>query len=96
MFAVSNIYAVSHERKSEVAANIGRRVYVLVLLLFVLAATLAAAHKDIRLGFDEVAHASYVAHLQQSGETWSNFDDMRMLDPSSFHFTDEANYLAVR
>jgi hypothetical protein len=44
-------------------------------------------------GFDEVAHASYIAHLQHSGETWPAFEDMRMLDPSSFEFTSEGNYL---
>src|ERR1700682_2213912 len=64
-----------------------------VLLLFVVAATLSAIRKDVTLGFDEVAHASYVAHLQHSGETWPAFEDMRMLDPSSFGFTSEANYL---
>jgi hypothetical protein len=64
-----------------------------VLLLFVVAATLSAIRKDVTLGFDEVAHASYVAHLQHSGETWPAFEAMRMLDPSSFGFTSEANYL---
>ena len=49
--------------------------------------------KDVTQGFDEVAHASYVAHLQHFGETWPAFKDMRMLDPSSFRFTNEANYL---
>jgi hypothetical protein len=49
--------------------------------------------KDVTQGFDEVAHASYVAHLQRSGETWPAFENMRMLDPSTFRFTSEANYL---
>ena len=49
--------------------------------------------KDVTLGFDEVAHASYIAYLQGSGEPWPAFADMRMLDPSSFRFTGEANYL---
>jgi hypothetical protein len=28
-----------------------------------------------------------------TGETWPAFAEMRMLDPSSFRFTGEANYL---
>ena len=74
-------------------ANTNWRVCVIVLLLFVVAATLGAVRKDVTRGFDEVAHASYVAHLQHSGETWPVFADMRMLDPSSFRFTGETNYL---
>jgi hypothetical protein len=64
-----------------------------MLFLFILAATLSAVRKDVTQGFDEVAHVSYIAHLQHSGETWPALKDMRMLDPSSFRFTNEANYL---
>ena len=49
--------------------------------------------KDVTVGFDEVAHASYIAHLQYYGVTWPALENMRMLDPSSFRFTAEANYL---
>jgi hypothetical protein len=59
----------------------------------VLAATVSAIRKDVTRGFDEVAHASYIAHLQHSGETWPAFAEMRMLEPSTFRFTGEANYL---
>src|ERR1700730_18189581 len=79
--------------QSAVAAKANWLVCAFVLLLFVAAATLSAIRKDVTLGFDEVAHASYVAHLQHSGETWPAFEDMRMLDPSGFGFTSEANYL---
>src|ERR1700730_16568952 len=79
--------------QSAVAAKANWLVCAFVLLLFVAAATLSAIRKDVTLGFDEVAHASYVAHLQHSGETWPAFEDMRMLDPSSFGFAGEANYL---
>src|SRR3984893_3707647 len=79
--------------QSAVAAKANWLVCAFVLLLFVAAATLSAIRKDVTLGFDEVAHASYVAHLQHSGETWPALEDMRMLDPSSFGFTSEANYL---
>jgi hypothetical protein len=92
MPAPSNFNASSHDQ-SPVAAKANRLVCAFVLLLFVAAATLSAVRKDVTRGFDEVAHASYVAHLQHSGETWPAFEDMRMLDPSSFGFTSEANYL---
>jgi hypothetical protein len=83
----------SSQDQSAVAAKANRRVCTVVLLLFIVAATLSAIRKDVTLGFDEVAHASYVAYLQHSGETLPKFEDMRMLDPSSFEFTNEGNYL---
>ena len=49
--------------------------------------------RDVTTNFDEVAHASYIAYLQHTGETWPALKEMRMLDPSSFRFTSEANYL---
>jgi hypothetical protein len=45
------------------------RVYVIVPLLFIAAAAPSALRKDVTQGFDEVAHASYIAHLQRTGET---------------------------
>ena len=39
-----------------------------ILGLFVLAAACSAERKDITPGFDEVAHASYVAHIQHTGK----------------------------
>jgi hypothetical protein len=75
------------------SAKAGWRVCAIVLLLFIAAAALSAMRKDVTQGFDEVAHASYVAHLQHTGETWPAFAEMRMLDPSSFRFTGEANFL---
>jgi hypothetical protein len=92
MHAPSNFHTSSQDQTA-VAARANWRVCAFVLLLFVVAATLSAIRKDVTRGFDEVAHASYVAHLQHSGETWPAFEDMRMLDPSGFGFTSEANYL---
>jgi hypothetical protein len=40
-----------------------------------------------------VAHASYVAHIQHSGDAWPDLTSMRLIDPQSFQFTGEANYL---
>jgi hypothetical protein len=64
-----------------------------ILGLFVLSAGLSAERKGISAGFDEVAHASYVAHIQRSGDAWPDLKAMRLLDPQSFQFTGEANYL---
>jgi hypothetical protein len=64
-----------------------------ILGLFVLSAVLGAERKDIRQGFDEVAHASYVAHIQHTGDAWPALESMRLLDPQTFQFTGEANYL---
>ena len=61
--------------------------------LFVLASVAGAERKDITQGFDEVAHASYVAHIQHSRDIWPAFGDLRMLDPKTFKFTGTANYL---
>jgi hypothetical protein len=64
-----------------------------ILGLFVLSAALSAERKGITAGFDEVAHASYVAHIQHSGDTWPDLKAMRLLDPQNFQFTGAANYL---
>jgi hypothetical protein len=64
-----------------------------IIGLFVLAAALGAERKDITQGFDEVAHASYVAHIQHTGDPWPALENMRLLDPQTFQFTGNANYL---
>jgi hypothetical protein len=69
------------------------RVCTIIFALVVIAGTLGALRKDITQGFDEVAHTSYVADLQQSGEWWPALDKMRMLDPASFRFGEQLNYL---
>ena len=84
MFALTNFNAPSHDQEGATAANIQWRVCAIVLLLFIVAATVSAIRKDVTQGFDEVAHASYIAYLQDFGGTWPAFEDMRMLDPSAF------------
>jgi hypothetical protein len=64
-----------------------------IVALFVFAAVLSAARKDITQGFDEVAHASYVAHIQTTGQAWPALEQMRLLDPQTFQFTGAGNYL---
>lgn len=80
-------------RAAPVAARSNFVAAAVIFGLFVLAALLSAERKDITQGFDEVAHASYVAQIQHSREAWPAFDSLRMLDPKTFAFTDEANYL---
>ena len=83
----------SHDRENAVRARANWGIGAFVLLLFIVVTALSTIHRDIDRGFDEVAHASYVAYLQHSGDTWPAFAKMPMLDPSSFRFTSEANYL---
>jgi hypothetical protein len=64
-----------------------------ILGLFVLAAVVSAARKDISQGFDEVAHVSYVAQIQHDGGAAPALPTMRLLDPRTFQFTGAANYL---
>ncbi len=64
-----------------------------ILGLFVLAAVVSAARKDITQGFDELAHVSYVAQIQHTGEAAPALETMRLLDPRTFQFTGAANYL---
>jgi len=44
-------------------------------------------------GFDELGHASYAAAIQHSGALRPALEDLRLLDPASFRFTAQANYL---
>ncbi len=64
-----------------------------ILGLFALAAIVSAERKDVTQGFDELAHASYVAHIQETGQAWPAFADLHLLDPQTFQFTAEPNYL---
>ncbi len=61
--------------------------------LFVVAALFSAERKDVTAGFDEVAHVSYVAHIQRTGGVWPALPSMHLLDPRTFQFTERANYL---
>lgn len=93
MSALDDLSAASHDREGMASAKAHWGICAVVLSLFILAATVSAMRKDVTQGFDEVAHASYVMHLQRTGEIWPAFEDLRMLDPSNFRFTDAANYL---
>jgi hypothetical protein len=76
-----------------VPATTNRFAAAVIFGLFVLAALLSAARKDVTRGFDEVAQASYVAQIQHTGNVWPSLDSLRLLDPQTFRFTGEANYL---
>lgn len=93
MFTLDRSDAPARDGEAAGVARANGRICIFVLLLFIAAAAFSAIRKDVTRGFDELAHASYVAHLQSTGETWPAFKDMRMLDAASFRFTGEANYL---
>jgi hypothetical protein len=63
------------------------------LLIFLVAALAGAVRKDITLGFDEVAHVSYAAQIQKSGEAWPALDSLRLMAPRTFRFSETPNYL---
>jgi hypothetical protein len=90
-----NQHAVAAQAERAVSLAAGWFICAFILLLFIAAATMSAARKDVTRGydFDEAAHASYIAHIQHSGKLWPALEDMRMLDTSSFQFTAEPNYL---
>lgn len=66
---------------------------IVILVLFLAAALVSAHRKDVTQGFDEVAHLSYAAQVQKTGEFWPRLDSLTMLDPESFRFTQQPNYL---
>ncbi len=70
-----------------------RTVLAILLALVVAAAALSALRKDIRQGFDEVAHVSYVAQIQRDHQLWPPLDSLRMLDPEHLTVTAAPNYL---
>jgi hypothetical protein len=92
MTVPDHVYTLSHGQENAVRATANRLIGAVVLLLFIISA-LGTVHRDINRGFDEVAHVSYVAYLQHSGDAWPAFAKMPMLDPASFRFTGELNYL---
>jgi hypothetical protein len=75
------------------AGGAGVLIAAVVLGLVVLAAAVSAVRKDVTQGFDELAHASYVAHMQRTHLAWPALQHMRMLDAADFRFTGEPNYL---
>ena len=93
MSLVSSTPAYATPGALTVPATTNFFVAAVILVLFVLSAALSAERKGISAGFDEVAHASYVAHVQHSGDVWPELKAMRLLDPQNFQFTGEANYL---
>jgi hypothetical protein len=66
---------------------------VVIVLLLVVAAAFSAWRKPVTTGFDELAHASYVAQLQRDGSFWPRLERLRLLDARTFAFTAEASYL---
>jgi len=85
--------AAPGERAASASASAEWLVAAAVLVLFLLACVANAIHRDVTVGFDEPAHTSYVAHIQRTGNLWPALNNMRLLDPQTFRFTDKPNYL---
>jgi hypothetical protein len=79
-------------RAGNPATRRAKTLSLLFLLLFALAAGFSAYRKDLTRGFDELAHLSYVAALQE-GPPWPNLENLQMLDPETLYFTQTPNYL---
>lgn len=75
------------------AAVSNRVIAACFLLFFAAAAAWSAVHRNPVEGIDEIAHASYVASLQEEAKAWHSLERLHMLDPKTFRFTDEPNYL---
>jgi len=91
MSSLSPPHTLPQAQRPLAATNARGSIFIVALLI--VAATLSALRKDVTQGFDEVAHASYVAHIQHTGALWPTLTDMRMLDPADFTFTTAPNYL---
>src|SRR3569832_1648662 len=85
--------AVSTQNSVPVSARAWIRTSLIVLVLFALAATASLQRKPANSRLDEVAHLSYVAHVQATGLKWPDLTEMRMLDPEPFRFGAEQHYL---
>jgi hypothetical protein len=60
---------------------------------FVLACVGSAGRGGMTTGLDEPAHASYVAQIQKTGDVGQDLRRLRLIDPHTFEFTAEPNYL---
>src|SRR6202171_972829 len=85
--ARAEIYGASDARTAPTSANLLLAAATLGLV------TILAGLSAPAPGFDELAHLSYIAHIQSTGNLWPALESMRLLDPHTFQFTDPANYL---
>ena len=69
-----------------------RVVVAVALALFIVAAAVGAWRKEVTRGFDERAHLSYVAELQERPHG-VRLDQLRMLDAKTFKFTATPSYI---
>jgi hypothetical protein len=64
-----------------------------ILALFALACAVSAGHRSITTGFDETQHISYIAQIKATGNPWPAFDSLRLINPQTFKFTTNPNFL---
>lgn len=85
--ASKEIYAAPEAQTAPASVNLPAAAA--ILGLFAVSAVLSAPAP----GFDELAHVSYIAHIQSTGNLWPALEGMRLLQPHTFQFADQANYL---
>jgi hypothetical protein len=90
---VSATTASAASREWAVPATPKLLVAAVIFVFFVFASAVTAQRKDVTRGFDEVAHVSYIAHIQHTGDIWPALASMRLVDPHTFQFTGKPNYL---
>jgi hypothetical protein len=91
--AIDHLDASSPQRVGLEPGAALRRACAFILLLVVVAGALSAFRKDVTRGFDELAHASYVAYIQHSRTLQPALEHLPMLESVGFQFTSRANYL---
>jgi hypothetical protein len=69
-----------------------RLVAAALLAVFLVAAIVQAFTKDIAVGFDEIAHVSFIAQIQACA-CIPPLTDLKLLDPDRMQFTSTASYL---
>ncbi|MGA0602428.1 hypothetical protein ACO2Q3_17095 [Caulobacter sp. KR2-114] len=70
-----------------------RLILLAMLLLVGLASVQRALTKPIDVGFDELAHTSYIAQLQSSDVLWVDLGRLHSLDARTMRLTQGASYL---
>jgi hypothetical protein len=65
---------------------------IVFLVAFVAAAVIGALDRSPMIGFDEITHLSYIAHIQSTGELWPRLESLRILD-EHLRFSHASSYL---
>lgn len=84
--------STSATARSGLGRNLPHLAAAVLLAVFLVLACRQALQPNITVGFDELAHVSFVAQVQRCG-CLPALDDLRLLDPVTRQFTAEPSYL---